>query len=309
MSEQLTIHGVAALSDWGVIRAAGADAASFLHGQLTHDVEQLGADGARLAGYCSPKGRLLASFIVWRPAPDEVLLACPLDVLPGMLKRLSMFVLRAKCKLSDASNELPLFGVAGDEADALLALADLPVWGRRSADGRSIVRLPDAQGTRRALVAGTPPQGTPLPLASWRWLAVQSGIASIEAATADQFVPQMLNFELVGGVNFQKGCYPGQEVVARAQYRGTVKRRAFLFHTEAAAVAGQEIFHSEDAAQPAGRVANAALAPAGGSAVLAEVKLAARTAGSLHLGTPDGPLLVAQPLPYELPLEPAPDDT
>jgi len=303
MSEQLTLNGVAALADWGVIRAAGAEAASFLHGQLTHDIEHLGTGEARLAGYCSPKGRLLASFIVWRPAADEVLLACPAGVLPGALKRLSMFVLRAKCKLSDASAELPLFGVAGEDAAALVG--GLSTWGCRAADGRTVIRLPDAQATPRALVAGAAPVGSPLRLADWHWLAVQSGVATIEAATVDQFVPQMLNFELVGGVNFQKGCYPGQEVVARAQYRGTVKRRAFLFHTDSAVQAGDEIFHSNDPGQPAGRVANAAPAPQGGSAVLAEVKLAARADGSLHLGAADGPMLVPQDMPYDLPLESA----
>jgi folate-binding protein YgfZ len=139
---------------------------------------------------------------------------------------------------------------------------------------------------------------------AWRWLEVQSGLAVIESATQEQFVPQMLNFELVGGVNFKKGCYPGQEIVARAQYRGTVKRRMFLFDVEATASAGQEVFHSEDPSQPAGMVANAASRPTGGGAsMLAEVKLAATDSGTLHLGTPDGPQLVRQELPYPLPAD------
>ncbi len=302
MSEQTVMNGVAALGDWGVIRAVGPEAATFLHGQLTNDTEHLAVGAACLAGYCSPKGRLLASFIVWRAAKEELLLACHASVLPATLKRLSMFVLRAKCKLSDASTELPLCGAAGATAQGLLV--DAPVWSARTADDRTVIRLPDAEGVPRALVAGAAPVGEPLSLDSWRWLEVRSGIAVIEAATTDQFVPQMLNFEIVGGVNFQKGCYPGQEIVARAQYRGTVKRRAFLFDTEGAALAGQEIFHSGDAAQPAGRVANAAPNLRGGASVLAEVKLAALPAGSLHLGAPDGPVLTRQALPYALPLEP-----
>jgi len=143
-----------------------------------------------------------------------------------------------------------------------------------------------------------------LALDHWRWLEVQSGVPGIEAATAEQFVPQMLNFELVGGVNFQKGCYPGQEIVARAQYRGTVKRRMFLFDTDAEAAAGQEVFHSADPAQPAGRVASAAPRPDGaGSSLLAEVKLGALDGGSLHLGTPGGPPLLRRALPYAVPLD------
>ena len=133
---------------------------------------------------------------------------------------------------------------------------------------------------------------------------MQSGIPVIEAATAAHFVPQMLNFELVGGVNFQKGCYPGQEIVARAQYRGTVKRRMFLFDADAALHAGQEVFHSADPGQPAGLVANAAPQPGGhGSSALVEVKLAALDGGSLHAGAPDGPLLVQRVMPYVVPLE------
>jgi folate-binding protein YgfZ len=138
-------------------------------------------------------------------------------------------------------------------------------------------------------------------LDQWRWLEVQSGIPTIEPATVDQFVPQMLNFEIVGGVDFQKGCYPGQEVVARSQYRGTIKRRMFLFDCDAAAAAGQEIFHSDDPGQPAGMIVNAAQGPSGIWSVLAEAKLAALASGSLRLGTVDGPLLHTRPLPYALP--------
>jgi len=126
----------------------------------------------------------------------------------------------------------------------------------------------------------------------------------IESATAEHFVPQMLNFEVVGGVNFQKGCYPGQEIVARAHYRGTVKRRMFLFDVDAPASAGQELFHSGDPAQPAGLVANAAPRPDGaGASLLAEVKLAAIDSGSLHLGAPDGPVLRRRALPYAVPVD------
>jgi len=135
---------------------------------------------------------------------------------------------------------------------------------------------------------------------------VRSGIPFIEAATVDQFVPQMLNYELVGGVDFQKGCYPGQEVVARSQYRGTIKRRMFLFECDAPVSAGQEVFHSGDAGQPAGMVVNAApLLDRAGFAVLAEVKLAALASGDLHVGAADGAALRLDTLPYALPSEAA----
>jgi folate-binding protein YgfZ len=140
---------------------------------------------------------------------------------------------------------------------------------------------------------------------AWAWLEVTSGIARIVDATVERFVPQMVNFELVGGVNFQKGCYPGQEVVARSQYRGIVKRRAFVFEADAAAQPGQEVFHSGDAEQPAGMVINAA-SLAGAHRALVEVKLAALDAGSLHLGAAGGPLLQRIALqPYAVPIEAA----
>lgn len=303
MSPSAPIDGIVPLTHWGVIRARGADAASFLHSQLTNDFAGLGPSTARLAGYCSPKGRLLASFVAWKAGDEDILLACDASVLPATLKRLSMFVLRARCKLSDATSEVPLFGVAGAPADA--DRASLPVWGLHPlADGQWI-RLPDAGGTPRALLAGGGLAGDApaMTLDAWRWLELQSGVPVIQAATVEKFVPQMLNFELVGGVNFQKGCYPGQEIVARSQYRGTVKRRTFLFDVDAPALAGQEVFHPADNSQPAGLVANAAPQPGGGgSSALVEVKLAA-LAGPLHLGAPDGPTLRRRELPYAVPVD------
>jgi folate-binding protein YgfZ len=136
---------------------------------------------------------------------------------------------------------------------------------------------------------------------AWQRLEIDSGIVTIEASTVDRFVPQMLNYELIGAVNFQKGCYPGQEVVARSQYRGTTKRRTFLFACEAPIVAGQEVFHSADPEQPAGMVAGAAPVGDGASChALVEVKLAALEGGSLHLGGVDGALLTTLPLPYDV---------
>lgn len=296
---QAAPEGAVRLSDWGVIRAVGDDARSFLNGQLTQDVLHLVPGQARLAGYCSPKGRLLASFVVWARGPQELLLACSADLLPQTLKRLSMYVLRAKCKLSDASAEWPLHGIAGGG----LAEAPTAVWGHVSSAAADLVRLPDGAGVPRYLWAGANPPALPeLTADRWRWLEVQSGVPRIVAATVEQFVPQMVNLELVGGVNFQKGCYPGQEVVARSQYRGTLKRRAFLFESEAAAMPGQELFAEDDPSQPAGLVAAAAPAPGGRYALLAETKIAHAQA-PLHLGAPDGPRLVPTALPYALPAD------
>jgi folate-binding protein YgfZ len=301
-------QGAARLDDWGLIRASGRDARSFLHGQLTQDVLHLPADAARLAGYCSVKGRLLASFVMWADG-DDLLLACSADLLPAALKRLSMFVLRAQCRLSDATAERPLWGLAGTAAVPGAAAA-LPVWGRTALAGAVGIRLPDAvadgQAVPRWLAWGEPPPGLPaLEPEAWRWLEATSGVARIVGATVEQFVPQMVNLELVGGVHFQKGCYPGQEVVARSQYRGTTKRRAYVVHAAAPLAPGQEVFHEADPGQPAGLVVLAgrcdAAPPAQRHAALVELKIAAAEGGTLHAGAADGPALTLAAQPYPLP--------
>jgi tRNA-modifying protein YgfZ len=296
------------LDHWGLIRARGADAASFLQGQLTNDVVSLGADEIRLAGFCSAKGRLQASFLVWKPGNDELLLACAASVLAATLKRLSMFVMRARCKLEDASGELTLHGVVGSPTDSRFGACAPWRW-RHSGSGMEL-RLPDVDGTARTVLAA--PRGPEMAAISaveperWKTLEVRSGIPLIESATVDCFVPQMLNFELIGGIDFQKGCYPGQEIVARSQYRGTLKRRMFLFACDGAAAAGQEVFHDTEPDQPAGMVVNAAADVDGsGSIALVEVKLAALDRGSLHLGSVGGAPLRSLPLPYAVPREAA----
>ncbi len=310
-----TISGTLALTHWGVIRAQGEEAAKFLHSQLTQDTLQLGSDQARLAGFCSAKGRLLATLLVWKASEQEVLLALPAELLPETMKRLSMFVMRAKCKLSDASADLQLWGLAGSLAEQWLGdAAPAQLWGRRERGAASVIRLPDAvpdstsggsSPARYLLAQAVGTAGPDLPtlaLTDWQWLEVQSGLAWVQQATREQFVPQMLNLELLGGVNFQKGCYPGQEVVARSQYRGSLKRRTFLFELDGLqepVQPGQEIFHSEDPGQPAGLVASCA--QHGSQAViLAETKIAALETGSLHLGSVAGPVLQQRALPYAI---------
>ncbi len=310
MTSSSALNGAARLAHWGLIRAQGDDAASFLHSQLTNDFSLLGMGEARLAGYCSAKGRLLASFIGWKRSADDILLACSADLLAATQKRLSMFVLRAKCKLSDASSQWQLLGLAGPSAVAWLgAAAPKQVWGKATHEGAEVVRLPDVDGTARFLWAApldvTAPALPSISDAAWRWSEVKSGVARIEAATVDQFVPQMLNFEVLGGVDFQKGCYPGQEVVARSQYRGTIKRRSLLFSGSSPMQAGQEVFHEADASQPAGLVANAAPAEDGQYLALIELKLAALESGALHLGAAGGPSLIREEMPYSLPVEAA----
>lgn len=292
-----TLHATA-LPGLGIIRAHGADAARFLHGQLTQDFSLLGLSEARLAGFCSAKGRLLASFVGFKRAHDEILLVCSRDVLPATLKRLNMFVLRAQLKLSDASEDFQVWGLTGTDPVARpWVKADGP-------DGSQTVTLYPAAGLGRALwvaPVGQPAPAAPAPdAAQWPWLDVMSGIVTVTQPIVESFVPQMLNHESVGGVNFKKGCYPGQEVVARSQFRGTLKRRAFLVASDAAPSVGQDVFHSSDAEQPCGTVAAAAANPAGGWNAIVSMQTSAATGGTLHAGAATGPQLHLLPLPYPL---------
>lgn len=282
----------------GVIRAQGEEAAKFLHGQLTNDFSLLGLSEARLAGFCSPKGRLLASFVGFKRAHDDILLVCSRDLLPAVLKRLSMFVLRAKLKLSDASEAFQVRGLAGTDAAAA------PWRKTDGTDGSHTITLHPAAGQGRALwiapAETTAPALPALSDARWDWLEVMSGVARVSQPVVEAFVPQMLNHESVGGVNFKKGCYPGQEVVARSQFRGTLKRRAYLVAADAPLAAGQDVFHSSDAEQPCGTVALAAAHPDGGWNAIVSMQTSAAAGGSLHAGSAAGPQLTLLPLPYAL---------
>jgi folate-binding protein YgfZ len=210
----------ALLNRYGLLAVTGADARDFLHAQLTNDIANLPPDRAAPAGWCTAKGRLLASFLVI-PSSQGFLLQLARDLAPAVAKRLSMFVLRSKVRIADESDAWAQYGFwDGDFNIAGVA------W-----EGESVtVRV----GERRFLKIG---KGLSPSCAqteeSWTLQEIREGRALISAATQDQFVPQMVNFETLGAIDFQKGCYPGQEIVARAQYRGQVKRR--LVHLRAPA--------------------------------------------------------------------------
>ena len=304
------ISGIVELTQLGVIRAEGDDAATFLQGQLTQDVAQLGLAQARLAAFCNAKGRMLASFVMFKRGPNEILLLCSRDILAATLKRLSMFVMRAKAKLSDASGEFALYGVAGDAIESI-AGSTYPACVKADFGDANMVFLQPGAGAPRAIwcaPAGSPaPQAPLIDVASWHWLEVRSGVAMITQPIFEAFVPQMLNYESVGGVSFKKGCYPGQEIVARSQFRGTLKRRAYLVHSDAAPAAGQEVFRTGDDGQPCGLVAAAAPRPSGGFDAIVSMQTSAAADAAEHtdearlrLGSVTGAALHLLPLPYAL---------
>lgn len=302
---------LADLSDWGLIALAGEEAQGFLHNQITNDLGNLSETSAVFAGYCSAKGRLLANFVVLRHG-DDILLLLPAELREAVQKRLNMFILRSKVKTRDASAEWVRLGLAGPGAAALLsetlglAAPAAPMAVAQNAhtlvlglgpDRYDILVAPEAAAALWQSLANA---ARPVGRAVWNGLLVRAGVPVIVTATQDQFVPQMANMEVLHGVSFNKGCYPGQEIVARTQYLGKLKRRMFLARVAAAATPGQEVFSPVLGAQGAGMIANAAPAAGGGSDVLVVLRLDAYENGAVHLGAPDGPALEFRPLPYSL---------
>ena len=302
-----TLEGVAPLTHSGLIRAQGEDAAKFLHGQLSNDFSLLGLSEARLAAFCNAKGRMQASFIGFKRGPSDILLLCSPDILAATLKRLSMFVMRAKVKLTDASADFVVYGLAGSAAlNATQKIAGYAggYWAKADFDDASLVTLYPADGVPRALwiapTGSTVPAGVPMTAERWAWGDARSGIATVTQPIFEALVPQMLNYESVGGVNFKKGCYPGQEVVARSQFRGTLKRRAYLAHSDAPIKAGDELFAPDDASQPCGLVVQAAAGPNAGFDAIVSMQITAFEAGGVRALQADGPLLALSPAPYPL---------
>jgi hypothetical protein len=302
---------VADLSQLGVIAFRGEETATFLQGQLTNDVRSLHADAAQWNGYCSPKGRLLGNFLVWHQGEDYCLQLSG-DILPGVLKRLSMFILRAKVQSRDASDENVRLVVVGPQAQAAVraAMGAVPDAAMRSVPTEAglVVRVGDDKFVlsvvpERAVAVwqALRPSATPVGAPVWDWLRLNAGIPMIVAATQEQFVPQMVNLEVIGGVSFQKGCYPGQEIVARSQYLGKLKRRMFLAHVDAEAAPGDSLYSADIEGQATGTVVNAAPAPAGGFDVLAVAQVESANTQTLHLKAADGAALSLKPLPYTLP--------
>lgn len=315
------------LNDWSCISVIGPDAVDFLQNQLTNSVKSIANTPAasialphqqnRFAGYCSAKGRLMANFWIMRqdtPVNNESNESQPAfylfiskDLAASLAKRLSMFVLRSKVKVLDLTESMTVYGYA-TESNALteefkkmtsmmgVLTAELPP-----------VNINQVQ-TKRYLMAAPKNQvmgdGHDEALQAWNWLEIQSAIPRITQATFEQFVPQMINMESLKGIDFQKGCYPGQEVVARSQYRGTIKRRLQVAHInhQANILPGTEIFHSDDPSQPCGMVVLAAPHPLVSDRVDVQVecKLEALQTGSVHLGSATGPALSFSALPYPL---------
>lgn len=310
-----TLHD---LSHLGLIAVSGEDAQSFLQGQLTNDVRELTDGHSQLSSHCSPKGRMLAVFRVWL-LDDTYYLQPALERVADLVKRLRMFVLRAKVEIEDASDGPVRIGIAGDCASEALDGAGL---GAPTAEGGlstradvSVIRLPgptarfEVLGPAQTIIGLWDALGAtarPSSRGHWELLNIRAGIPTVYTATADAFVPQMANMQLVDGVSFNKGCYTGQEVVARMQYLGRLKRRMYRAEviSDTPPHPGDPLHAAASTSEQAsGRVVDAQRVGAARFEMLAVVEIAATESGDVRLGNADGPRLSFQPPPYGFPPE------
>jgi len=297
------------LSHLGLLQLGGADAAAFLQGQVTNDVKQLNGQIAHYSGYCNPKGRLLALFLAFAHQ-DHIHLQLPRDLIAPIAKRLKMFVMRSKVEVQDVSESIIKIGLNGAKAIELLSalFSKIPQHDYElvTLENGALIKLPGKQPRFEIFtdISNAPTIWNSLAhhaktadAAYWELLEIQAGIPEVYAKTQEEFVPQMLNLDLLNGINFKKGCYTGQEIVARTHYLGTVKRRTQLAHIDSdiAPNPGDNILNSNGDA--VGKVVRCAPSYSGGYDLLAEARLESVETGLLNV---NGNTLNIQELPYKI---------
>ncbi|MCP4285268.1 MAG: folate-binding protein YgfZ [Gammaproteobacteria bacterium] len=301
------------LSHLGLISVSGEDADTFLQGQVTNDVRDLTNDHFQLSACCTPKGRMQANFIAFRHQRD-IVLQMPRETQQMLLKRLPMFILMSKVKVTDASDRLVCFGLIGDCAEGLLqSQFNQPpgkAWDAIEERGFTLLRHPGK--TQRIEVIGEPDamidmwkklaqSATPCNSDLWALETIRAGVPTVYGNTSETFIPQMTNMQLIGGVSFTKGCYTGQEIVARTKYLGKIKRRMYLakIDSERCPQPGEELFSSaSQSGQGAGRVVDARVSQDGDCEMLAVAEIACHDQDDVHIESVNGQKLRFQELPY-----------
>ncbi len=290
------------LPDSRLILFSGPDAESFLHNQLTCDVAALVPGGSTYGGYCSPKGRLLATFLLWR-SEQGYFMQLPASLRDPIQKQLSKFILRSKVKATDVSGDWAIIGVAGKNLEALVqrVTSDAMVVPNPSNRYEVVAARDKSPKVLESLASGTEKSDTD----NWEWLDIRDGIPTILPATQEEFVPQMVNLDLIGGVSFEKGCYPGQEIVARMHYRGTLKQRMYRANVPGPdrPQPGEKLYSPAFGDQACGTIVNAASSSEGGSDVLAVVQIAAAGKSDVRLKSANGAVVSFLPSPYPMPAQ------
>lgn len=302
--------GFCELAQFGLIRFSGEEAQDFLHNQLTCDVSALKLGHSTYGAYCTPKGRVLASFLLWR-ADQGFFMQLPSSLREPIQKQISKYILRSRVKAADATAEWVLLGVTGKDATALAqrvaGKALHAVHELVQAPDSMVIRLPGdrfeivaARDRARAILDMLAAEAQPVDAEHWQQQIIRAGVPIILPATQEAFVPQMVNLDLIGGVSYDKGCYPGQEIVARMHFRGTLKQRMYLANVASTEPPqpGEKFYSPAFGEQACGAVVNAARSPEGGHDLLAVLQIGAAERGDLHWKSPDGPPLKLLELPY-----------
>jgi folate-binding protein YgfZ len=301
---------LADLSHLSLLKLSGEDAVTFLQGQVTNDIKQLNGSNSQFAGYCNPKGRLIALFLAYA---HEESLYLQLDgrLAEAIIKRLRMYVLRSKVMVEDVSALMVRLGIAGKHAEQALSaiFPELPTAAHTLASSENgvLIRLPGAMPRYELIVETARAEKIweqlkselkPVGKYAWEWLEIQAGIPDIQPGAQEEFVPQMVNLDALGGISYKKGCYTGQEIVARTHYLGKVKRRTQLAHLsgETEPKPGDDVV-IEGVDGAVGKIVRSAPSPAGGYDVLAELRLESLQEGKLSC---NGSPLVLSHLPYSL---------
>ena len=303
------------LSHLGLLEISGADAITFLQGQVTNDVKLLVGNNAHYSAYCNQKGRMLALFLAFSHY-DHLHLQLNRELLEPIMKRLKMYVMRSKVEIKDVSDSIIKFGLNGPQAASMLALlfSNVPIhdYELMTLENGAILKLPSANNDARFEIF-TDAANAPLiwdalknncqvvEKTYWELLEIQAGIPDVSLATQEQFVPQMLNLDILNGINFKKGCYTGQEIVARTHYLGSVKRRTYLAEITAdsqsdiAPQAGDKVLDTNH--NEVGQIVRIAPNLANGFDALIEMRIEAQQAGRVYW---NNALISNKNLPYSL---------
>jgi len=307
MGSTVTLHD---LSQQGLIRFSGEEAQVFLHNQLTCEVEGLKPGRSTYGSYCTPKGRVLATFLLWR-SEQGFFMQLPSSLREPIQKQISRYILRAKVKAADTTADWVIYGVAGKDASALVqrAIGQVPkaVHEVAHTPDAMVIRLPGdrfeiaavrdkAPRILESLSSGAEKADSE----NWEWLDIRAGVPVILPETQEAFVPQMVNLDLIDGVSLTKGCYPGQEIVSRMHYRGTLKQRMYLANIASndRPQPAEKLYSPAFGEQACGTIVNTARSPAGGFDVLAVIQIAPAEQGNVRWKSPAGPVLRLLPLPY-----------
>ncbi len=303
----------------GLICFSGDDVRPFLQNQLSCDVGDVGLSTAQYGSYCTPKGRMLATFILWQ-SDGTFYMQLPESLVTSMIKRLSMFVLRAKVIITDANENFIRIGLVGKQSHQLVEKYTGSRFDIDPARCLNVIHYQQAHVVRHNanrfeffLPVEQAPElweqlsqyAKPVGSNSWDWLEIRDGIPIILPATQEQFIPQMVNLEAIGGVSFKKGCYPGQEIVARTQHIGKIKRRMYLAHiasdsADVTVMPGDELFGDVLADQSCGKIVNSAPASDGGFDVLAVIQVSSSEGGNVYWQSAKAQQLEIIPLSYSI---------